>query len=146
MTTSTTNGMEQQRKFDPDLEDRLIRWAKWSIDINNNQVGYPPQSPLVDVIEVGIFSPNFGPRSPYMDEKAMQISWLVNQLAQGFPLYAQALRDYYFNLGVPKRYIAQARGINVRTLESRIQAGKIWLEGALLALDSYKNGEVCNVK
>lgn len=124
-------------KFDPELEKRLHRWARWSIDMRNNQIGYPQQSPLVDVIEVGIFSPNFGPREPHLDELAMQISWLVNQLSNGFPQYAQALQDYYFNPEMPKRYIAQARGISVRTLEQRVQAGKIWLEGALMALNVH---------
>ena len=122
--------------FDPILESRLYEWGSWCLDVKNNLVGYPTQSPLVAVIEVGIFCPNFGPREPKLNERAMEISKWVKLLSFSFPKYAEALQDYYFNPRMPTRALAKLRKISESNFKARLHSGKVWLSGRLAAAET----------
>lgn len=119
--------------FDPALEHRLYEWGGWCVDLKNGNIGYPRESPMVAIIEVGIFCPNFGPREPRLNDRAMEIARWVRRLSLEFPDYATALQDYYFNPKMPLRVLAEARGISIRTLKARVFSGKVWLSGRISA-------------
>lgn len=121
--------------FDPELETRLSEWGWWCLDVMNNRVGYPRQSPLVAVIEVGIFSPHFGPKEPWLNPRAMEVSKWVKRLSYSFPVNAEALQDYYFNPNMSLRVLADARGISIRTFKARVYSGKVWLSGRMDAFN-----------
>ncbi len=125
--------MSIKQQFDPALENRLYEWGSWCLDVKNNLVGYPTQSPLVAVIEVGIFCPNFGPREPKLNERAMEISKWVKVLSFSFPKYAEALQDYYFNPRATTKVLAKIRKISDSNFKARLHGGKVWMSGRLNA-------------
>lgn len=124
---------------DPVLDQRLQEWGAWCINVENNRIGYPPQSPIVALMEVGIFTANFGPREPFLNPRAMEVSLLVRKLAIYNKDYAQALYDNYLYPNMPRRAIAQARGISVSTFKARVLGGKTWLSGAFDAIQMEKD-------
>ena len=123
--------------FDPILESRLYEWAGWHLDLQSGDIGYPKQSSIMQIIEVGISTPTFGPREPDLNPRAMEVNLWVVRMSHDFPTYAKALRDYYFNRNMPLRAIAQANKISISTLKARVHDAKVWLSGRFSAI--YKD-------
>lgn len=135
--------MKTESIFDSVLESRLDEWAGWHMDLAAGNIGYPRQSAIVPVIEVGIFTSNFGPREPHLHPRAMEINLWIRRMALEFPLYAQALRAYYFNRNLKPWMIARQMEISHSSFKARVHHAKVWLSGCLaLSMADIESNEM----
>jgi hypothetical protein len=122
--------------YDHYLEDRLAEWARWYNDFEYGNLGWPKESLFVKVIMMGVFLKSTRPLEPVNNERAEEVNFWVKRLEKIYPLYAQALRIYYFYPDLPNRKIAHEFKISISTLKQRVQSAKIWLSGLLSAYKS----------
>ena len=126
-------GKAQQKKNETALylEIRLQEWAQWCRWGEQTGLGYPSQSTLHLFREGKVIDRTKGQRWEPEQASAEEFEGWVLLLSKTYPLEAQTLRDYYAH-HQPKDSLAKAYGVSVRTIESRLQAAKLWLEGCLI--------------
>lgn len=114
--------------FDEYVEIRLRIWARWVIDLQKGNDGYPKKS------IISLFSDGYGLREEFKsvplisDDRAQQTGYLIKEMGKKYPQEHEAVLFHYLTTKRPKE-IAEALCISRRTYYQRLSAAKIWLSG-----------------
>jgi hypothetical protein len=127
------------RNLDKYVDMRLNIWADWARR-DHHMLGYPQSTIEWRLInEGGVLIKGTGPKYPPSNFMAEEVEFHIIQLKAYKSICATAIRDKYLaDANILAETLAKRSNISVRTFDSRVKEGKIWLAGRLSAKNDEK--------
>lgn len=123
--------------YDERVEIRLRGWARYVIDLELGNEGYPKKS------VISLFADGFGLREEFKsiclitDDRAQQTGYWLVLMGRIYPHEYEAVVFHYLSTKTP-REICEALCISKRTFYQRLLGAKVWLSGCISRHDSIE--------
>lgn len=113
------------------IELLLEHWGNWVFNGNRTNLGYSHLSNIGAIMESGgMYIKVIGKKPLEEDPRAQEMEDLIIELTHRYPKEAEAVKLYY-GKRISKFIVADKLKISYRTLNDRLRAAKIWLDGRI---------------
>ena len=112
------------------VDELLWKWARWSIDIQLGNIGWPKENIIYQIARSG-FASNDTPKSdtcPIHNETAEKVNALVNRMALVNMAWSEAIKISYLYSAEQKKTISH---VPQRTLRFHTNHARHWLSQSL---------------
>ena len=127
---------QREFKVDSRVDKRLRQWAKWWQEIEEGIAGYPQNSSIAMFLDGKTIndSSQKGHVIPIKNEQAWEMDLLINRMGFYNLEYKHVVTLVYLSRE-PITKLAYELKVSRRTLQTRLQCAKTWLDGALAIVD-----------
>jgi hypothetical protein len=125
--------------LDAYVDNRLEEWAKWIIDIDNGNIGYPKLSSLVKIMNPTISTVSgevsFTFKHAIENQRAEEVDAMIKELKNQYPEYAEAITAFWINRHEDMKLVAEKFNLSRSAFMQRVRSAKLWLSGRFSVLD-----------